>query len=578
MTPAPAPGGGTDDPVFGALNATACTLCVAAWDAAAAAAAEAAPGDVAFEIFRWVAIVILVCMSGLFSGLTLGLLGLDLMGLEIVIKGSKDPVERANARKIYEVRKQGNLLLCTLLLGNVAVNSALAILSSEVFSGLGGFFASTFTIVIFGEILPQATCARYALAIGARTVWIVQIFKYLLFVITWPIAKLLDIMLGEEAATFHSQGEMSVMLQNYVKEGAMAQDEVDMMTGALAYKDKTAADVMTPVSSMFTLSINNKLDFKSLSDIFKSGFSRIPVLGADQNDVVGMILTKDLIMIDPEDGHTVMAAMQLFGRNVHQVYPNMKLPDVLQDFKSGSGHLAVVMDVNNEDEARDPFYEVQGLVTLEDIIEEILQAEIVDETDNFVHIEQQDKVRRASFDLARLRMLSSGRSGTARLSQDEARAVAAHLMTNVGTFREAIKQWRKKKKDEEGAAAAVVAVAGGGGDSKASAETAEEKSAAAAPSGIDVELGELKGEELASAPVLRIIAKSEVLDLVSKDEWLYRRDTPCAFFTLVLSGKLEVFSGRDKGEFMFLLCRVCVDACVVFLSVLLLFLQWCRAI
>jgi len=217
MTPAPAPGGGTDDPVFGALNATACTLCVAAWDAAAAAAAEAAPGDVAFEIFRWVAIVILVCMSGLFSGLTLGLLGLDLMGLEIVIKGSKDPVERANARKIYEVRKQGNLLLCTLLLGNVAVNSALAILSSEVFSGLGGFFASTFTIVIFGEILPQATCARYALAIGARTVWIVQIFKYLLFVITWPIAKLLDIMLGEEAATFHSQGEMSVMLQNYVK-------------------------------------------------------------------------------------------------------------------------------------------------------------------------------------------------------------------------------------------------------------------------------------------------------------------------------------------------------------------------
>ena len=224
-----------------------------------------------------------------------------------------------------------------------------------------------------------------------------------------------------------SRPEMSVMLQNYVKEGAMAQDEVDMMTGALTYKDKTAADVMTPVGSMFTLSINDKLDFKSLSDIFKSGFSRIPVLGVDENDVVGMILTKDLIMIDPEDGHTVMAAMQLFGRNVHQVFPNMKLPEVLKDFKSGSGHLAVVMDVNNEDETRDPFYEVKGLVTLEDIIEEILQAEIVDETDNFVHIEQQDKVRRASFDLARLRMLSSGRSGTARLSKDEARAVARTL-------------------------------------------------------------------------------------------------------------------------------------------------------
>ena len=260
-----------------------------------------------------------------------------------------------------------------------------------------------------------------------------------------------------------------------------------------------------------------------------------------------MILTKDLIMIDPEDGHTVMAAMQLFGRNVHQVFPNMKLPEVLKDFKSGSGHLAVVMDVNNEDETRDPFYEVKGLVTLEDIIEEILQAEIVDETDNFVHIEQQDKVRRASFDLARLRMLSSGRSGTARLSKDEARAVAAHLMTNVGTFREAIKKWRMKK-DEQRAAKKDA-----GPEQRSDGVAVKDEDAARTSTNVtdsvDVELGEGEAEELDSAPVLRIIAKSEVLDLVSKEEWLYRRDTPSAFFTLVLSGKLEVFSGRDKGKF-----------------------------
>ena len=545
MSSAPAPSG-----IFGDLNATVCTLCVDAYQADAAAGA-ASGTDPLFEIIRWVLIVVLVLMSGLFSGLTLGLLGLDLMGLEIIINGSDDPVERANARKIYAVRKQGNLLLCTLLLGNVAVNSALAILSAEVFSGMGGFFASTATITIFGEILPQATCSRYALAIGARTVWIVQIFKYLLLLITWPIAKVLDVMLGDEVGTIHSKGEFHVLLTKYVSEGAMQQDEVDMMTGAMTYKDKTAADVMTPVSSMFALSINDKLDFKSLSDIFKSGFSRIPVLGADKNDVVGMILTKDLIMIDPEDGHTVMAAMQLFGRNVHQVFPNMKLPDVLQDFKSGSGHLAVVMDVNNEDEARDPYYEVKGLVTLEDIIEEILHTEIVDETDNFVHIEQQDKVRRASFDLARLRMLSSGRSGTARLSKDEARAVAAHLMTNVACFRDAVEKWKEAKAKEK-------------------AERLSKTASDAAQKNEDIEVGasdvllskkqgkssevDDEEDELPSAPVLRIIAKSEVIDLVSKDEWLYRRDTPCAFFTLVLNGKLEVFSGRDKGEFTVLFC------------------------
>jgi metal transporter CNNM len=368
-------------------------------------------------ILRWVSVFVLVLMSGLFSGLTLGLLGLDPMGLEIIIKGSEDPIERKNARIIYKVRKEGNLLLCTLLLGNVAVNSMLSILSADIFNGTIGFFTSTGVIVIFGEIIPQAVCARYALAIGARTVWLVQIFKYLLLIITWPLAKLLDKVLGAEMGTVHSSSEMTVLFEKYVEQGNMGNEQAEMMTGALTYKDKTAIAVMTPTDLMFTLSINDKLDFRALSNIFKSGFSRIPVLGRDKNHVVGMILTKDLILIDPEEEHTVKAAMQLFGRTVHQIFPDMKLPDVLQEFKSGRGHLAVVMDVNNEGDG-DPVYEVIGLVTLEDIIEEILHTEIVDETDNYIHMEAGDKVSRDSFDVARLRILDSHNQSTS-LGPDE---------------------------------------------------------------------------------------------------------------------------------------------------------------
>ena len=343
------------------------------------------------DVIRWCFVVVLILMSGLFSGLTLGLLSLDPMGLEIIIKGSLDPQERKNARTILKVRKEGNLLLCTLLLGNVAVNSMLSILSADIFNGTVGFLTSTATIVIFGEIIPQAVCARYALAIGAKTVWLVQIFKYLFFIITWPMAKLLDKILGAEIGTVHSSTEMAVLFEKYVEQGNMEGEQAEMMTGALTYKDKMASSVMTTADKMFTLSINEKLDFRALSNIFKSGFSRIPVLGRDANHVVGMILTKDLILIDPEEEHTVKAAMQLFGRNVHQIFPDMKLPDVLQEFKSGRGHLAVVMDVNNEGDG-DPVYEVKGVVTLEDIIEEILHTEIVDETDVYVHMETGDKV------------------------------------------------------------------------------------------------------------------------------------------------------------------------------------------
>ena len=110
------------------------------------------------EWWRLLIIILLILLSGLFSGLTLGLLGLDTKNLELLTMG---PFENAEAEKqaeyakrILPVRKKGNLLLCTLLLGNVAVNSLLAILMADITSGLVGFALSTALIVIFGEITP----------------------------------------------------------------------------------------------------------------------------------------------------------------------------------------------------------------------------------------------------------------------------------------------------------------------------------------------------------------------------------------------------------------------------------------
>ena len=100
-------------------------------------------------------IVVLLCLSALFSGLTLGLMSLDKTGLEIVIAGD-DPKAAQHAKKIYPVRANGNLLLCTLLLGNVAVNALLSIFLAAYTGGIIGFVSSTFLIVIFGEIVPQA--------------------------------------------------------------------------------------------------------------------------------------------------------------------------------------------------------------------------------------------------------------------------------------------------------------------------------------------------------------------------------------------------------------------------------------
>lgn len=118
--------------------------------------ADEKPKDI--PTMNYIFMVILAMLSGTFSGLNLGLLGLDVKNLELLTKGPFNTVEEETdaryALAILPLRRRGNLLLCTILLGNVTVNSALSILISDLTSGLMGLVVSTAIIVIFGEIVP----------------------------------------------------------------------------------------------------------------------------------------------------------------------------------------------------------------------------------------------------------------------------------------------------------------------------------------------------------------------------------------------------------------------------------------
>ena len=134
----------------------------------------------------------LILCSALFSGLTLGLMSLDLSSLKI-LEEAGDEKERLYAKRIIPLRKNGNLLLCTLLIGNTIVNSCLSILLASITSGAVGVLISTAAIVVFGEITPQAVCSRHGLMIGSMTRYITWACVGALFVIAWPISKLLDL-------------------------------------------------------------------------------------------------------------------------------------------------------------------------------------------------------------------------------------------------------------------------------------------------------------------------------------------------------------------------------------------------
>lgn len=157
-------------------------------------------------------LVILLGLSGLFSGLNLGLMSLNKTDLKIIINtGTVE--ERKHASKIAPVRNHGNFLLCCLLFSNVLVNASLTILVDDLTSGLIAIMMSTLSIVIFGEIIPQAICSRHGLAVGARTIYVTKFFMMLTFPLAYPLSKILDKLLGEEIGSVYTRERLKELLR-----------------------------------------------------------------------------------------------------------------------------------------------------------------------------------------------------------------------------------------------------------------------------------------------------------------------------------------------------------------------------
>lgn len=305
-------------------------------------------------------ICVLLVLSGLFSGLNLGLMSLDPTTLKIIMEsGSKR--HKIYAKIIYKVRKRGNYLLCTLLLGNVLVNSALAILLDSVLgSGVYAVVASTIAIVIFGEIIPQAICSRYGLLVGAWTIPLTLVFMVLTFPISLPLSLLLDLILGKEIGSVYDREQLLKLLDVTQEHHDLEKDEVNIISGALAFKKKIAEDVMTKIENVYCLSNSGALDFKTIKEIYESGFSRIPIYNeADKNDIIGILYVRDLAFIDPDDQTPIQAHLDFYKYEVLNFWTDSTLGELLLRFTEGKSHLGIIQRVNSETEL-DPFYEVVG--------------------------------------------------------------------------------------------------------------------------------------------------------------------------------------------------------------------------
>ena len=274
---------------------------------------------------------------------------------------------------IQRMKDDPHRLFTTLRIGNhlanIAASSlatliALQLVSSHAFGIATGVM--TLVILIFGEIFPKSVAVRNNLLIARLAIfpvyWLSRLFYPLVLLLNF-IPRMTERIQGKPRVT---EAELLTMVEAVEEDGQIKEQEKELIHNIFEFDDTSASEIMTPRADMFVVDIHTQLD---LPEIFRSGFTRIPVIDGDMDHIVGILNIKDLLL-HPSTGLQPIDLRKIM-REPYFVPMHKKLDKLLQGFKRRKQHMAIVVDEHGG---------VSGLITLEDALEEIV-GEIIDETD-----------------------------------------------------------------------------------------------------------------------------------------------------------------------------------------------------
>ncbi len=264
-------------------------------------------------------------------------------------------------------------LLVTIYIGNELVNIAISVLVTSIalqlFGDIGLAIAigvGTFLILLFGEIVPKSLSLNFAETFALFAARPLNLFYRLVHPIQKRFTRLAEIIMSligilpKSKDTRISDEEFTSMVELGKDEGVIDPEESELIHNVMEFGEKNVADVMTPKIDMFTLKANDTMK-EILPKILKNFYSRVPVYDEKEENIIGILLTKVLIR------HRQQPKGKFHLKNI--VKPSISVPesrkikDMLQDFKKLKRHIAIVLD---------EFGSVSGLVTLEDILEELV--------------------------------------------------------------------------------------------------------------------------------------------------------------------------------------------------------------
>jgi len=276
---------------------------------------------------------------------------------------------------IKKMKDDPHRLLSTILIGNNIVNVGASALATAITINLVASNAveiatgvMTILILIFGEIFPKSVATRNNVLIARLVIlplyWLSVLFTPIIFMLNF-----IPTLTGKMKKKAHvTEEELMTFVEVVEEEGGIEEEEKELIENIFEFDDTSASEIMTPRADMYVINVDEDLN---LVDVIRSGYTRIPVIEEDIDHVIGILNIKDLFM------HQVTSSEAADVRKImsepYYVPENLKLDNLLQQFKKRKQHMAIIVDEHGG---------VSGLITLEDALEEIV-GEIVDESDKF---------------------------------------------------------------------------------------------------------------------------------------------------------------------------------------------------
>ncbi|MBO0341813.1 MAG: gliding motility-associated protein GldE [Allomuricauda sp.] len=321
-----------------------------------------------------VVLVLLLACSALISAAEVALFGLSQTDVNEMNENNS-----SRSKLIVELLDKPQKLLATILITNNAINIGIVLLFSSIgntiFEGIDGTFrfllevvVATFLILMFGEILPKIYANRNRVQFSHFMAVPLKVLNYLFSPLSSPmraVTLFMEDKLGKKKSNL-SINHLSQALE-LASEGDTTKEEQKILEGIVTFGNTDTKQVMRPRIDIFA--VNEKMKFPEvLQDIKKNGYSRIPVFSENMDNVLGVLYVKDLLPYIDRKSFNWMSLI----REPYFVPENKKLDDLLLEFQDKKNHLAVVVD---------EYGGTSGIVTLEDIIEEIV-GDISDEFDD----------------------------------------------------------------------------------------------------------------------------------------------------------------------------------------------------